>query len=148
MCICLSNMKKEREVWTDFSSQTRGNAVETFPLSRWVNDKEGLAQLRDHSHCKSQPNHTHIYKTKEYVCTLSEVCSPCQSRGLSKPIKLQRYFTHVPHTCTYVNDMKWGEIYTLKSGKMANFLSCTYGRTTPNFLSTAMFNEGVSIFAG
>ena len=95
-------MKEEREVWTDFSSQTRGNAVETFPLSRWVNDKEGLAQLRDHSHCKSQPNHTHIYKTKEYVCTLSEVCSPCQSRGISKPIKLQRYFTHVLHTCTYV----------------------------------------------
>ena len=101
-------MKKEREVWPDFSSQIRGNAVETFPLSRWVNDKEGFAQLKDHSHCKSRPNHTHIYKTKE-VCmgVLYQRFVPLVSLEVFQmPIKLQRYFTHVLHTCTYVNDMK------------------------------------------
>ena len=101
-------MKKEREVWPDFSLQTRGNAVETFPLSRWVNDKEGFAQLRDHSHCKSRPNHPHIYKTKE-VCmgVLYQRFVPLVSLEVFQmPIKLQRYFTHVLHTCTYVNDMK------------------------------------------
>ena len=94
-------MKEEREVWTDFSSQTRGNAVETFPLSRWVNDKEGFAQLRDHNHCKSQPNHTHIYKTKEVcMCVLYQRFVPLVSLEVFQSLLNCRgtshtYFTHV-----------------------------------------------------
>lgn len=88
-------------MWTDFSSQIRGNAVETFPLSRWVNVKEGFAQLRDHSHCKSRPNHTHVYKTKEVcMCVLYQRFVPPVSLEVFQSLLNCRgtshtYFTHV-----------------------------------------------------
>ena len=45
-------------------------------------------------------------------CTLSEVCSPFQSRGTSKPIKLQRYFTHVK--LIHSNVAKWQTFYHVR----------------------------------
>ena len=137
MCICLSNMKKEREVWTDFSSQTRGNAVETFPLSRWVNDEEGFAQLRDHSHCKSRPNHTHIYKTKEVcMCVLYQRFVPLVSLEVFQSLLNCRgtshtYLTHVR------TSMIWNEAKFIRS-KVAKWQTFYHVRTAEQRLTSSV----------